>query len=99
MTRDMLNQFSLLKYFWAKAASTACHVLNRVLIRPISKKTPYELWFGRTSTISYFRVFGCRCFILDTKDNLSKFDAKADEGYSLDMHPRVNDTECSTKVP
>ena len=36
--------------------------------------------------ISYFRVFGYKCFILNTKDNLRKFDSKADEdiflGYS-----------------
>ena len=36
--------------------------------------------------MSYFRVFGCKCFILNTKDNLGKFDAKSYEaifiGYS-----------------
>ena len=33
--------------------------------------------------ISYLRVFGCKCFILNTKDNLGKFDYKADEGIFL----------------
>ncbi|KAJ6842177.1 uncharacterized protein M6B38_302295 [Iris pallida] len=44
MARVMLNQFSLPRYLWAEAVNTACYSLNRVLIRPISKKTPYELW-------------------------------------------------------
>ena len=83
MARVMLNQFSLPRYLWAEAVNTACYILNRVLIRPISKKTPYELWFDRTPTVSYFKIFGCKCFILNTKDNLSKFDEKADEGIFL----------------
>jgi len=42
LTRTMLNENSLPKYFWADAINTASYVLNRVLIRPILKKTPYE---------------------------------------------------------
>jgi len=59
-------------------------VLNRVLIRPILKKTPYELFKGRKPNISHFRVFGCKCFILNNGTyNLSKFESKADEGIFL----------------
>jgi len=62
--------------------------MNRVLIRPILKKTPYDLYKGRKSNISHLHIFGCKCFVLnDGKDNLGKFDAKSDEGiffgYSL----------------
>jgi len=36
--------------------------------------------------VSYFRVFSCKCFVLNTKDNLGKFDVKSYEvifvGYS-----------------
>ena len=36
--------------------------------------------------VSYFRIFGCKCFVLNTKDNLGKFDVKSYEaifvGYS-----------------
>ena len=42
LVRTMLNENSLPKYFWADAINTASYVLNRVLIRPILKKTPYE---------------------------------------------------------
>jgi hypothetical protein len=30
-----------------------------------------------------FKVFGCKCFILNDKDNLGKFDVKSDEGIFL----------------
>jgi len=40
----------------------------------------------RKPNVSYFKVFGCKCFVLNTKDNLGKFDAKSYEvifvGYS-----------------
>ena len=39
--------------------------------------------FGKTRNISYFKVFGCKCFILNTKDNPGKFDAKSDIGIFL----------------
>ena len=83
MARSMLNEISLPKYFWAEAVNTSCYILNRVFIRPNMNKTPYELWKGRKPNIGYFRVFGCKCFILNTKDNLGKFDAKSDVGIFI----------------
>ena len=58
--------------------------MNRVLIRPILKKTPYELFNGRKSNISHLRVFGCSCFVLNNgKENLGKFYEKADKGIFI----------------
>ncbi|XP_058005381.1 uncharacterized protein LOC131181352 [Hevea brasiliensis] len=37
-----------------EAINTACNVSNRVLIRPILKKTPYELWNGKKPKIGIF---------------------------------------------
>ncbi|GKA52048.1 retrovirus-related pol polyprotein from transposon TNT 1-94 [Tanacetum coccineum] len=37
----------------------------------------------RIPDICYFHVFGCPVFIHNHKDNLGKFDAKADDGYFL----------------
>jgi len=51
LARTMLNENSLLKYFWADVVNAACYVLNRVLIRPILKKTPYELFKKTPKTI------------------------------------------------
>ena len=55
-------------------------VLNRVLIKPHLNKTLYELWKDRKPNISYFKVFGCKYFILNTKDNLVNFDSKYNVG-------------------
>ncbi|GKC57973.1 ribonuclease H-like domain-containing protein [Tanacetum coccineum] len=70
-----------------EAVNIACYVQNRVLIVKPHNKTPYELFHGGTSTLSFIRPFGCPVTILNTIDHLGKFDGKADEcflvGYSL----------------
>lgn len=61
--------------------STACHILNRCLIRPILKNTPYALWIGNKKNIIYFLPFGYKCFIQSNgKSNLGKFVPRSDEG-------------------
>ena len=79
----MLLESGLSKDFWAEAVNTACYIQNYVFLRPILKKTPYELWKGRKSNISYFHIFGSSYFILNTKDKLSKFDPKSNRGIFL----------------
>lgn len=55
-------------------------------MRPILKKTPYEFSKGSKPNTQHFHPFGFPCFIHNTKDNLGKFDFKADKciflGYS-----------------
>ena len=46
MAKTMLIASDLPRKFWADAVNTACYILNRVLIRPILLKTPYELFKG-----------------------------------------------------
>ncbi|GJZ80279.1 retrovirus-related pol polyprotein from transposon TNT 1-94 [Tanacetum coccineum] len=65
------------------ALDTSTYLPNRILIRAILGKTPYELLRVRKPTLDYFRVFGSKCFILNTKDYLTKFDPKSYEGVFL----------------
>ena len=80
----MLCESHLPKYFWVEAINTACYILNRALIRPIHKKTPYELWHDRKPNIGYFHIFRRKYFIHNNdKNNIRKFDAKLVEGIFL----------------
>ncbi|GJZ32797.1 putative ribonuclease H-like domain-containing protein, partial [Tanacetum coccineum] len=82
--RTMLADSFLPNTFWAKAVSTACYVLNRVLVTKPQNKTPYELITGKIPIISYIRPFGCHVTILNTIDHLGKFDGKSDEGFLVE---------------
>ncbi|KAD2393219.1 hypothetical protein E3N88_40196 [Mikania micrantha] len=79
--RTMLADSGLPLTFWAEAVNTACYVQNRVLVNQRWLKTPYEVLHTLTPLISFFRAFGCPCYILNTKDPLKKFDSKVDAGY------------------
>ncbi|GJZ46430.1 putative ribonuclease H-like domain-containing protein [Tanacetum coccineum] len=79
--RTMLPDSKLPTTFWAEVVNTACYVQNRVLVVKPHNKTPYEIFHGRTLTLSFMRPFGFPVTILNTIDHLGKFDGKADEGF------------------
>lgn len=47
------------------------------------EKTSYELLTGKKPNVSYFIVFGCKCFVLNKSARPSKFAPKVDEGFLL----------------
>nr|GEU57898.1 retrovirus-related Pol polyprotein from transposon TNT 1-94 [Tanacetum cinerariifolium] len=79
----MLNEQSFPQMFWCNTIDTSTYILNLILIRAILGKKPYELLKGRKPTLDYFIVFESKCFILNTKYFLSKFDPKSYEGIFL----------------
>jgi hypothetical protein len=76
MVGTMLDEFSTPRKFWAEAISTACYVSNRVFFNLNLVKTPYELRFEHRPSVSHLGVFGCKCFVLKSK-NLDKFEARS----------------------
>ncbi|KAI3697709.1 hypothetical protein L6452_30806 [Arctium lappa] len=81
--RTMLSQSDLPLFLWAEAVSTACYTHNQSIIHHRFSKTPYALINNRTPRIKHFHVFGCRCFVLNDRENLNKFGPKADEGIFI----------------
>ena len=75
MARSMLHGKKVPRRFWAEAVNTACHIINRVYLRPNTDKTPYELCNGKKPNLTYFRIFGSKCYIRRDSENLGKFDS------------------------
>jgi hypothetical protein len=48
--------------------------------------TPFELPFGHKPSVSHFRPFGCKCFVLK-RGNLDKFESCSFDGISLGYTP------------
>src|SRR4051812_28402988 len=65
---------------WAEAMNTTCHASNRLYLCKLKNKTTYELLTGKKPNVKYFRVFSCKCFILNKKSRLAKFEPKTYEG-------------------
>jgi hypothetical protein len=83
MARTMLDEYKTLDQFWVEAINTACYSTNRLYLHRILKKTSYELLTGKNPNVSYFRVFGSKCFILIKRCRSSKFAPKTVEGFLL----------------
>jgi len=85
MARTLLIESIISSRFWVEAISIACYIIDRVFFRPILEKTPYEVYKGKKSNVSYLHIFGCKCFILKNPIDLSgKFKEKSDKGIFLD---------------
>nr|GFC44966.1 retrovirus-related Pol polyprotein from transposon TNT 1-94 [Tanacetum cinerariifolium] len=79
-TRTMLTFANLPSFLWAEAIETACFTQNRLIIHKRFDKTPYELMNKRKPSIKFFRVFGCRCYLLNDYEDIGKLKAKGDIG-------------------
>ncbi|KAK1610252.1 hypothetical protein QYE76_033925 [Lolium multiflorum] len=90
MARSMMAEYKSRYNFWAEVISTACHSSNRLYLRKGLNKTPYEILTGNKPNISYFKVFGCKCFYKIKGVRLSKFAPNALEGifvgYGAESH-------------
>jgi transposase InsO family protein len=83
MARTMLDEYKTPDRFWAEAINTVCYYINRLYLHRILRKTSYELLTGKKPNVSYFRVFGSKCFILIKRGRKSKFAPKVVEGFLL----------------
>nr|GEX11158.1 copia protein [Tanacetum cinerariifolium] len=95
--RTMLTFANQPLFLWAEAITTACFIQNRSIIYKRFDKTPYELMNKRKPNIKFFRVFGCRCYLLNDYEDVGKFKAKWDigvfVGYSKDSIELANVAE------
>nr|GFB88869.1 retrovirus-related Pol polyprotein from transposon TNT 1-94 [Tanacetum cinerariifolium] len=78
--RTMLTFANIPSFLWAEAIATACFTQNRSFVHKHFDKTPYDLIKKRKPNIKFFRVFGCRCYLLNDYEDVGKLKAKGDIG-------------------
>ena len=87
MARAMLDESGTLATFWGEAAHAAVVILNKTNVRVNSTQTPHELWNGKTPSVKHFKIFGSKCYIKNTDEQLGKLEPRADEGILLGYSP------------
>jgi hypothetical protein len=102
MARMMLDEYRTHRRFWSDAISIACYISNRIFLRSILHLTSFELLFGRKPSVSHFRPFGSKCFVLK-HGNLDKFESHSFDDILLGYTPhgrsyRVYNFETNTVV-
>jgi hypothetical protein len=83
MARIMLDEYKTSDRFCLEAVNTTCHTTNHLYLHKLLKKIPYELFTDNKSNVSYFRVFGSKCYVLQKRSKSSKFAPKVYEGFYL----------------
>nr|GEW63406.1 retrovirus-related Pol polyprotein from transposon TNT 1-94 [Tanacetum cinerariifolium] len=87
--RTMLTFSILPSFLWAETIKTACFTQNRSIIYKRFDKTPYELINKRKPNIKFFRVFGCRCYLLPSSNTQS---------IPINMFPNADEASTSHNV-
>ena len=77
----MLDEYNTPEALWAEAINTTCYASNCLFIQKFLGKTPYELLNGKKSDVSFFRVFGCKCYIYKKRQHLGKFQRHCDISF------------------
>ena len=77
----MLDEYNTPEVLWAEAINTAYYASNRLFLQKFLSKTPYEMLNGKKPDISFFRVFGCKCYIYKKRQHLGKFQRSCDIGF------------------
>jgi transposase InsO family protein len=67
IAKTMLDEYKTFDRFCTEAINTTCHATNRLYLHKLLKKTPYELLTSNKSNVSYFRVFGSKCYVLQKR--------------------------------
>ena len=70
LARIMLDEYNTPEALWAEAINTACYASNHLFLQKFLDKTPYELLNGKKTDISFFWVFGCKCYIYKKRQYL-----------------------------
>ncbi|KAJ9547419.1 hypothetical protein OSB04_019962 [Centaurea solstitialis] len=106
--RTTLNASGLPLTFWTEAVSAAYFTQNRSLVVKRFKKTPYQLLHNKRPNIKFFHDFACKCYVLNDREPIGKFDPKGDDaifiGYAWDSVayrvcvPRTQTVVVSTNV-
>jgi hypothetical protein len=83
MARTILDEYKTSDRFWVEVINTTCHATNRIYLHKLLKKISYELLTGNKQNISYFSVFGSKCYIIQKRSKSSKFAPKTYESVLL----------------
>ena len=63
MTRSLLLDSDLPKYFWGQLMLTAAYLSNRSPHSALGMETPYKKLYGKEADLSILKIIGARAFV------------------------------------
>jgi len=68
------SQTSLPPKFWGEAFATTFQIINVLPTKNLNGYSPHVVLFNKIPYYSFYKVFGCSCFLLQCPYNKNKFD-------------------------
>ena len=73
MSRCLLDETKVHKYYWPKIVCAAAYFKNRTFANTIEKKTPYEIFFKKKPNVENLCLYGSKVFLkIPEQKRLSK---------------------------
>ena len=85
--RTLMTEKNVTLKYWREVVRIVVYTLNRIQVKKGTHSTPFELWYGYSPNVKYFKVFGRECYILKYFGN-GKLDAESEEGIFLGYSTR-----------
>ena len=63
--RTVMMEKNVTLIYWREVVSIAIYTLNYVQVKKGTPSTPFELWYGYSPSVKYFKVLGGKCYILE----------------------------------
>ncbi len=79
ITRAMLNEKNLPKYFWVEAVTTAIYIMKRTPTTIVHGMTLEEKFTSKKPDVSHLRVFGYITYVHVPNKKRSKLDPKPEK--------------------
>ena len=87
-----MEKIIALKY-QREVVSTTIYILNHVQVKKGTHSTLFDIWYGYSPNVRYFKVFGRKCYILKDFRNC-KLDIKSEEGIFFGYFTRSKSYKC-----
>ena len=91
--RTLMMEKNIALKYWREDVSTTVYTLNHAQVKKGTHSTPFELWYGYSPNVKYFKVFGSKCYILKDFKN-GKLDEISEEGIFLGYSIRSKAYKC-----
>ena len=88
--RSMLNAANLPKTLWGEASKAAGYIRNRVPLKRLEWKTPFEVWHGTKPSVEHLRIWGSVGYVYVEGHRRDKLDAKSERRILVGYDDKSN---------
>lgn len=78
VTRALQFQSKLPTHFWTDSIQHVAHLINRMPLKILNNKTPFEVLYKKSPCYDMLKCFSCLCYASTTKRDRSKLDSRAE---------------------